>query len=371
MQSIINSVLNEKSAQNQRRTFTNFEFNARDAEIDYKLESIYKNRRARIIVAGIGGAGNNAVSRLTDVGVDGAKTLAINTDAQDLLYSNADLKFLIGEKLTGGLGAGNRPEVGEAAALENVQELKELMRADMVFITCGLGGGTGTGASHVVAQQARENSALVITICTLPFNVEGARKRSNALWGLEKLSKVSDCLITVPNEKLLEIAPDLSLVDAFRVADEVLVRGVKGISELVTNVGIINVDFADVRTTLKDSGEALIGIGEGTSVEEATRNAIFNPLLDINIENARAALINICCSNQMSLQDTESVISMITEELNGNVEIIWGVQVVPELNDKIRVTALISGVQAENPLLEDPSVKKSSRIPDLGLPRLG
>ncbi|MHA1145755.1 MAG: cell division protein FtsZ [Candidatus Helarchaeota archaeon] len=371
MQSIINSVLNEKNSRNQRHVPDHFSGKFKDLDIDYKLESMYKNRRARIVVAGVGGAGNNAVSRLTDVGIEGAKTIAINTDAQDLLYSNADDKFLIGEKLTGGLGAGNRPEVGEAAAHESITDLKELLQADMVFVTCGLGGGTGTGASHVVAGQARENGALVITICTLPFNVEGPKKRSNALWGLERLAKVSDCLITVPNEKLLEIAPDLSLIDAFRIADEVLVRGVKGISELITNVGIINVDFADVRTTLKDSGEALIGIGEGATVEEATRNAIFNPLLDINIENARAALINICCSNQMSLQDTESVIGMITEELNGNVEIIWGVQMVPELNDRIRVTALISGVQTENPLSNTHLPKKVSRLPDLGLPRLG
>ncbi|MHA1383461.1 MAG: cell division protein FtsZ [Candidatus Helarchaeota archaeon] len=367
MKKIIEDERKEKVAnQTQIQNFTYKQNN-----IDLELEEILSRSSARIKCVGIGGAGNNAISRLYEMGVEDVGTLAVNTDAKDLLYTSADEKFLIGRRLTGGLGAGNNPEVGQAAALESADEIRPLLNVDLLFVTCGLGGGTGTGAAHVIAEIAKDLGALVVSICSIPFNVEGLRKKQNAMWGLERLSQVSDTLIVIPNEKLLGIAPDLSLAEAFAVVDEILIRGVKGIADLITRPGLVNVDFADVRTTLLDSGEALIGLGESQDPEEAALNALNNPLLDLDIHSARGALINVMGNCNMSLQDTRTVINTITEELNPNCEVIWGALIDPELKNTIRVTALISGIKSNN-LVED-TMKKSedSHIIDLGLPRFG
>ena len=253
--------------------------NAKD--VDAELEALLAQRNARIKVVGCGGGGNNTINRITEVGVKGAETVAINTDAQDLLYTNADKKVLIGRELTKGLGAGSIPKVGEEAARENEKDIKDaLSGCDMVFITCGLGGGTGTGSAHVIAEVAKKMGALVIGIVTLPFAMEGNRRYENALYGLEKLEDTVDTLIVIPNDKLLELAPDLPLHTAFKVADEILMNAVKGISELITKAGLVNLDFADVRAVMDNGGVALIGVGESDTENRATESvekAIHNP----------------------------------------------------------------------------------------------
>jgi len=329
-------------------------------DVDYELEELLRKSRAKILVVGIGGAGNNAVTRLMDVGIEGAQTLAINTDAQDLLYTIADRKLLIGRNLTHGLGAGNNPKIGEAAAEESIDLIKEALDVDMVFITCGLGGGTGTGAAPIMAQAARENGALTISICTLPFEVEGPKKKENANYGLEKLAKTSDTIIVLPNEKLLDIAPNLSLAEAFHIIDEVLIQGAKNLTEVITKPGFVNLDFADVRNTLKNSGEALIGIGQANKAVDAAINALNNPLIDVDYRNAQKVLLNISSSNSLSLQETESVIGTILQELNTNVEVKWGTVFDPELKNNIRVTAIISGIQSNLTEPESPAVLESA-----------
>src|SRR3989338_5318318 len=222
---------------------------------------------------------------MRETGIKGCEIIAVNTDAQDLLYSNADHKILIGRELTRGLGAGSNPKVGEQAAKESEQEIrKKLGDVDMVFITCGLGGGTGTGAAPVVAEMAKKIGALTVAIVTLPFEIEGRRRYENAMLGLEKLENTVDTLIVIPNDKLLELASDLPLHTAFKVADEVLTNAVKGIAELVTRVGLVNLDFADIKTIMSDGGVAMIGVGESDTENravEAVEKAITNPLLDV------------------------------------------------------------------------------------------
>lgn len=315
-------------------------------DVDLELEEMLRRSKARILVVGIGGAGNNAITRLMEVGIEGAETLAVNTDAQDLLYTIADDKLLIGRNLTHGLGAGNNPKIGEAAAQESKDAIKKALEADMVFITCGLGGGTGTGAAPIMAELARENGALTISICTLPFEVEGIKKKQNASYGLERLAKVSDTIIVLPNEKLLDIAPDLSLAEAFHIIDEILIQGAKNLTEVITKPGFINLDFADLRNTLRNSGEALIGIGQSNKAVDAAINALNNPLLDLDYRNAKKVLLNISSSNSLSLQETEAVMRTVLQELNTEVEVKWGTVFDPELKNNIRVTAIISGINS-------------------------
>ncbi len=369
MQSIINSILKEERAKNEPEEHPKVS-NLLNLHTDNEIESYLVKSIPKIRVIGVGGAGNNAINRLNQVGIIGAETFAVNTDAQDLVYTDADEKLLIGKKLTGGLGAGNRPQVGEAAALESIEEIKKMVNADMVFITCGQGGGTGTGAAHVIAEQARDLGALTISICSLPFNVEGPKKKQNASWGLERLTKASDTIITVPNEKLLEIAPDLSISEAFRIVDEILIQGVKGIAEVITKPGLINLDFADVKTILKSSGESLIGLGEADTVEEATRLALSNPLLDLDIQSARGALINICgTGSSLKLQETENIIRMVTDELNSETEIIWGTLIDPNMEKKFRVTLIVSGISSNIKESSSP-IFQAPRFPDFGLRQL-
>jgi cell division protein FtsZ len=349
---------------------------AKSAITDDELAEILETVSARILVVGVGGAGNNAVTRLMEVGVEGAETLAVNTDAQDLYFSNSHHKLLLGKETCGGLGAGNDPDLGEAAALETYEVIKDVVRGDLVFVTAGMGGGTGTGAAPLVAKAARENGALAVAIVCLPFEVEGSTRRKNARRGLNSLMEHVDTLIAIPNEKLLEIAPDLSLPEAFMVADEVLVRAVKGIAELISKPGLVNLDFADVRTTMRNGGVSIIALGEGEGedrAEEAVVNALRNPLIDVSIEGARNILVNVSGSASMQLQEAKRVVELVTEQVNPGAEVIYGALIVPELEDKVRVTIIASGVSSPyvfdsegepvTPLAED-------LIAELGLPRL-
>ncbi len=319
-------------------------------EIDAELESLLAQQKAKIKVVGAGGAGNNTINRISEVGVKGAHTIAINTDAQDLLYTGANKKVLIGRETTHGLGAGSQPKVGENAARESESEIKKLLvDSDMVFVTCGLGGGTGTGSAPVVADIAKKLGALTVAIVTLPFSMEGHRRYENAILGLEKLEQIVDTLIVIPNDKLLELAPDLPLHTSFKVADEILTNAVKGIAELVTKAGLVNLDFADIKTVMGDGGVALIGVGESDSenrATEAVEKAINNPLLDVDIGGASGALINVIGGPDMTLEEAKNVVESISTKLDPEAKVIWGAQIYKDMENIIRAMLIVTGVRS-------------------------
>ncbi len=318
--------------------------------VDAELEQLLSKQRAKIKVVGCGGGGNNTINRITEVGVRGAETIAVNTDAQDLLYTTADKKILIGKDITRGMGAGSIPKVGEEAARESESELKESLKdADMVFITCGLGGGTGTGSAPVIAEISKKQGALTVGVVTVPFSMEGQRRYENAVIGLEKLETIVDTLIVIPNDKLLELAPDLPLHTAFKVADEILTNAVKGIAELVTKAGLVNLDFADIRTVMGNGGVALIGVGESDTENraiEAVEKAISNPLLDVDITGANGALINVVGGPDMTLEEARKIVETVSERLDDDAKIIWGAQISEDMANTIRALLIITGVKS-------------------------
>jgi cell division protein FtsZ len=318
--------------------------------VDKELETLLEKQSARVKVIGCGGGGGNCVSRMKEIGIKGCEILAVNTDAQDLLYNNVDTKILIGRELTNGLGAGSNPKIGEQAAKESEQEIrKKLNGSDMVFITCGLGGGTGTGASPVIASIAKKAGALTIGIVTLPFTVEGQKRIENSQIGLEKLASITDTLIVIPNDKLLEIAPELPIHTAFKVADEILTNSVKGITELITKSGLVNLDFADVKAVMSNGGVSLIGIGEsdsGDRAKEAVEKAINNPLLDVNIAQATGALVNIIGGNDMSLDEYKQVMEVIGSKISPDAKIISGAQISADMEKTLKVLLIVTGVKS-------------------------
>jgi cell division protein FtsZ len=320
------------------------------SDIDLELEELLKQQAARIKIVGVGGAGNNSISRMREVGIKGGEIIAVNTDAQDLLYTNADHKILIGREISKGLGAGSNPRIGAEAAKEQIQEIKKrLENSDMVFITCGLGGGTGTGAAPVIAEVAKKMGALTIGVVTLPFTVEGRKRIENAMEGLERMESIVDTLIVIPNDKLLELAPDLPLPTAFKVADEILTNSVKGITELVTRSGLVNLDFADIRAVMCDGGVSLIGLGEADSSNravEAVERAINNPLLDVDITNATGALINVLGGNDLTLEEYKTAVGLIGEKLSPDAKIISGAQISKDLEGTIKIMLIVTGVHS-------------------------
>ncbi len=320
-------------------------------DIDQELERLIANQKTRIKVIGAGGGGNNTINRISEVGIKGIETVAVNTDAQDLLYTSADKKVLIGKELTHGLGAGANPKVGEESAKESEHELKRVLEgADMVFLTCGLGGGTGTGSLPYIAHLASKMGLLSVGIVTMPFTMEGSHRFENAMIGLEKLEQSVNTLIVIPNEKLLEIAPHLPLQTAFKVADEILTNAVKGIAELVTKTGLVNLDFADVKTIMSEGGVALIGMGESDSenrAEESVHKALENPLIDVDISNATGALINISGGESLTLDESRRIVETVAERLDPKAKIIWGAQIYKDLERTIRTMLIITGVKSE------------------------
>jgi len=326
------------------------------SDVDEELRRILEQIQAKIYVVGVGGAGCNTVNRMMEVGVQGAKIIAINTDAQDLLKVKAHKKILIGKDLTRGLGAGNNPKIGEEAAKESEKDIRDALEgADMVFITCGLGGGTGTGAAPIVAELAKKMGALTVSVVTLPFTVEGIRRIKNAEYGLEKLRKNSDTVIVIPNDKLMEVAPNLPIHLAFKVADEILVQAVKGITELITKPGLVNLDFADVKAVMKDGGVAMIGIGESDSEKralEAATQALNSPLLDVDISGAKGALISIAGSD-VKLEEAQQIIELVTSKLDPEAQVIWGIQIDEELGKTIRVMVVVTGVSSPYAVVEE------------------
>ncbi len=305
---------------------------------------------AKIMVIGVGGGGNNAVGRMVEAQVQGVDFVAVNTEAQILANAATDNRIQIGEKLTKGLGAGAKPEIGEQAAEESKDEImKALAGADMVFVTAGMGGGTGTGAAPVVAQCAKEMGALTVGVVTKPFAFEGKVRARNAESGIEKLKANVDTLLIVPNDKLLQtMDKGISLKDAFRAADDILRQGIQGISDLITVPGVINLDFADVRTIMSDQGEALMGIGiangENRAVD-AAKMAISSPLLERSIDGAKGIIISIAGGEDLGLFEINEASQIITEAADPDANIIWGTSVDPMYQDSVKITVIATGFE--------------------------
>lgn len=317
---------------------------------DESVEKVLKSAKTCIKVFGCGGAGNNTVNRICEEGIVGAELYAVNTDAQHLLSVNADKKVLIGRNVTRGLGAGSLPQIGERAALESEGELKEAIKnTDLVFLTCGLGGGTGTGSIPVLAKVSRDSGALTLAVVTLPFKVEGTVRRENAEAGLARLKNVADTVIVIPNDKLLDLVPRLPLNAAFKVADEILMNAIKGITEMITKPGLVNLDFNDLRTIMKQGGVAMIGLGESDTPDRSTEAVLYalnSPLLDVDVSQATGALVNVVGGADMTLKEAEGAVEEIYSRISRNARIIWGATVDPSMGRLMRVMTVIVGVRS-------------------------
>ncbi|HBG73927.1 MAG: cell division protein FtsZ [Chloroflexi bacterium GWB2_49_20] len=305
---------------------------------------------ARIKVIGVGGGGTNAVNRMIEEGIQGVDFIAVNTDAQALLLSKAQTRVRIGDKLTRGLGAGGNPEVGRKSAEESAEDLYNVLKgSDMVFITAGLGGGTGTGAAPIVAQVARDVGALTIGVVTRPFSFEGGKRMSSAEEGMAKLKEHADTLIVIPNDRLLQIVDKrVSLQDSFKLADDVLRQGIQGISELITVPGLINLDFADVRTIMSEGGAALMAVGKASGEDRArvaAEQAISSKLLDITIDGARGVLFNVTGGPNLTLFEVNQAAALIRETSHPDVNMIFGAVVDPDMGDEIRITVIATGFE--------------------------
>jgi cell division protein FtsZ len=311
-------------------------------------------RFAKIRVVGVGGAGGNVInSMIESKQINGVEFIAINTDAQDLSVNKAFIKIPIGQEITHGLGAGSDPEIGRKAAEESHDILKSnLEGADMVFITAGMGGGTGTGASPIIARIAREVGALTVGVVTKPFAFEGAQRIRNAETGIAALRKEVDALITIPNQKLLEVADEnMTIIEAFRLSDSVLNQGVQGIADIIVMPGLINVDFADVKTIMQNAGSALMGIGIGTGenrAEDAARAAISSPLLGQTIEGATGVLFNIVGGSDMTMQEVDRAAKVISDMVNPEANIIFGTSIDDESNGQIKITVIATGFESDD-----------------------
>lgn len=314
-------------------------------EIKPKIETI-----ARIKVVGVGGSGHNAIHRMITMGLRGVEFVAINTDAQALHHSKADKKVQIGKQTTRGLGAGMNPETGRTAAEESKEEILEVLRgSDMVFVTCGLGGGTGSGAGPVVAELSKGEGILTVGVVTKPFAFEGAKRREIADKALEELKEHVDTIIVIPNDRILQIIDKkTSLLDAFRTVDDVLRQGVQGIADLVTTPGLINVDFADVKSVMADAGSALMGIGKGSGENravEAAKAAIDSPLLEVSIDGAKGVLFNITGGKDLGMYEVDEAAKIITRSVDSDAKIIFGAVIDEELSDEIRITVIATGFE--------------------------
>jgi cell division protein FtsZ len=314
------------------------------------LEHAAKQPFARIKVIGVGGGGSNAVNRMIETGIQGVEFIAVNTDAQALMLAKANTHVRLGEKITRGLGAGGDPEIGRKAAEESSDELYNVLKgSDMVFVTAGMGGGTGTGAAPVVSQIAKESGALTIGVVTRPFTFEGMRRMQSAETGIGKLKEHADTLIAIPNDRLLQIADKrASLQDAFRLADDVLHQGIQGISELITIPGLINLDFADVRAIMSEGGAALMAVGIGSGddkAKKAAESAISSQLLDITIDGARGVLFNVTGGPNMTLFEVNQAAAIIRETTHPDVNMIFGAVIDPNMGDDIRITVIATGFE--------------------------
>ena len=303
---------------------------------------------ASIKVVGVGGAGGSAVNRMKEAGLTGVEFIAMNTDAQALHNSHADIKIHLGHSTTGGLGAGADPTVGEAAANESREEIRDALQgADMVFVTIGAGGGTGSGAGYVVAEIAREMGILVVGVATRPFSFEGEKRRKNAEWAIGNLRRQVDTLITIPNDRLLQtIDRRTPLLETFKIADDVLRQGVQGISELITEHGLINLDFADVKAIMSNAGSALMGIGRASGdnrASQAAQQAIESPLIEVSIDGAKGVLFNVTGGYDMSMSEIQEAAEIITSAVSPDANIIFGATLKPEIEDELVITVIATG----------------------------
>jgi cell division protein FtsZ len=353
MDSIVDEAIDEAEETGDGRTVDGLE----DEQVrrsgtmtDDELKDVLQDLQTDITVVGCGGAGGNTVNRMQQEGIKGAKLVAANTDVQHLVEIEADTKILMGEQKTQGRGAGSLPQVGEEAALESQEEIYDAIEgSDMVFVTAGLGGGTGTGSAPVVAKAARECGALTIAIVTTPFTAEGEVRRTNAEAGLERLRDVADTVIVVPNDRLLDAVGKLPVRQAFKVSDEVLMRSVKGITELITKPGLVNLDFADVKTVMERGGVAMIGLGESDSdskAQDSVKSALRSPLLDVDISGANSALVNVTGGSDMSIEEAEGVVEEIYDRIDPDARIIWGTSVDEELDGTMRTMIVVTGVES-------------------------
>lgn len=314
-------------------------------EVKPKIETF-----ARIKVLGVGGGGNAAVNRMSELGIRGVEFVAVNTDAQALHNNNADKKVHIGKNITKGLGSGMNPELGRQAAEESQDEIEEVIaNADMVFITCGMGGGTGTGASPVVAEIAKSRGILTVGVVTKPFTFEGSKRKENAEVGYENLKDKVDAIISIHNDRILQIIDKkTSLVDAFKTVDEVLRQGISGISDLITSHGIVNADFADIKSIMQDAGTALMGIGRGTGenrAEEAAKIAVNSPLLDLSIDGAKGVLFNITGGKDLGMFEIDAAARVITKNIDPDAKVKFGAVIDEDMGDEVRITVIASGFE--------------------------
>ncbi len=340
-----------------------------------ELRKIVEQLKVNIKIIGCGGGGSNTINRLSESGVFGATLIAVNTDAPHLLHVKANRKILIGKRLTRGLGAGADPKIGEEAARETDEDLRNvLQRSDIVFVTAGMGGGTGTGSAPYVAQVAKEVNpgTLVIGIVTLPFSAEGKVRMEQALYGLDRLKKFCDTTIVIPNDKLLQLVPRLPLDQAFKVADEVLMEALKGLTEIITKPGLVNIDYADIKTVMANGGVAMIGIGESENstgrVEEAVNDAINSPLIEADIHQAKGALVRIVGDPNMSVMEAQKAAELIQKQINPMAKLIWGASIDPTLENYVKVLVVLTGVKSPYILDEKASLtemKKAAKLSGL------
>ncbi|HUV61973.1 MAG TPA: cell division protein FtsZ [Thermoplasmata archaeon] len=325
-----------------------------------EIESIARGIDICIKVIGCGGAGSNTVDRCTESGVSGVDLCAINTDAKHLLSIKAQKKLLIGKMITRGLGAGAKPEVGEKAALENIEDIRECVKgAQIVFVTAGMGGGTGTSSSLVVSKLAKEIRALTIGVVTLPFKSEGELRMRNAMAGLGAVAKVCDTTIVVPNDTLLELVPRLPVQAAFKVADELLVQTIAGMTEMLSSAGLVNVDYADLKTILIEGGVSLIGVGESSlrgegRIEQAVEEALNSPLLGrMDLRNARGALVRVVGGPDMTIEEAAKAAELVSGRIRERGRLIWGCSVEKSLEGRVRVLIIVTGAQSKYVLMRD------------------
>ena len=320
---------------------------------DEELLKFIEAAKPKIYIVGAGGSGSNTIARIAELNIEGTTLVAANTDASHLAKIKSHRKILIGKKTTRGLGAGSDPKIGEESALESKEELRHILNdAQLIFVTCGLGGGTGTGSAPIIAHEAKELGALTIGIVTLPFTSEGRIRMRNALEGLSRLKRATDTTIIIPNDKLLTVAPDLPLNMAFRISDEVLANATKGIIEMVTKPGMVNLDFADLRSVLKDSGYAVIGIGEANSSRTndraaiAVENTLKSPLLDVNMATAKKALVNIVGGDDLTLREAEKIFQEVSGRISPDAMLKWGARIDPALQkSEVKVMVVLGGVE--------------------------
>ncbi|OGS61123.1 MAG: cell division protein FtsZ [Euryarchaeota archaeon RBG_19FT_COMBO_69_17] len=361
MKSILNEALarHQEEVKEQEKREAQAKAEPKKTDDDAEIEKIVDSINVSIKIVGCGGGGSNTINRCSEAGISGAQMAAINTDAKHLLSVHAPKKILIGKRLTKGLGAGALPEVGEQAAHENEEEIRDFIRgAHVVFITAGMGGGTGTGSAQYVARVAKDEGALTMGVVTMPFKSEGKIRMENAEAGLDKLRKFCDTTIVIYNDKLLELVPRLPINAAFKVADEILMQSIKGMTEIITKPGLVNLDYADLMTIMKGGGVAMIGIGESEEerdrVEYAINEALESPLLgEVDLTHARGALVRVVGGPDLTVSEAERAAEIVGQKINPMSRIIWGCSVDDDLANTIRVLLVITGVKSKSIMGKD------------------